>query len=1144
MRLNGKSFKIYSIDSVSTIEARIAAIFYSSPRWLVFQHRPSSVAEYEKENVIVSDYLRTNVLYKDTLNLPAEPYPPGVTTAQIQDLFIGSNNLLASADDRRRQVLFYVTKNLHKDVEIIWGDRFKTIGAVNREIEDNQKAVDKFERIAADFESVSAVPFTPVEIDHTQFTIDFGPYEGSLLSLFDTLITSRFVPYASVSDGNVNLFKIHSGFKIDLDWLNLDLNNVLLLKVKADLDGAKPLQMVFKSYTNAAFIVQDSRLIATMDVNVGPRYVDKKSFITRVTDAFGDTFKIHSERGNQIVVYYTMPNQCLDSYIFSELAMNDPIFNSLIAIDEFIRPSKLLPSVYVHRLGSTTTVSMTVKQTRKQNEYGMKNIGEWYVRCRLKSEREDELGSFQKLIGKLMTYYNMKYDKILEYYKKYIPSFQPQLCSSLAIPKRTYVAKGLRAIAPEIFYPTYTRKCANPPVVVDTNYEGDTMLFPIKGETVNGTIVQPRTYGCVEQSHPFVGLRRNDLGNKTTFPFVPCCFRLDQKNKQGSLYRSYYYGERETALFRQTQETEAYKRRVLHPGETETLPENITRLFSALEPNPNIVYMRNGVTHTRLASIEAILLGRGQVSYKKMKPSLVTMKVAQEALKLDSEIYAMAAKQEFYSSTTSEIRDMIRTVDIRPSKFIRMLETAMDCNLFIFTSTSDNPKGKLVVPDHAEFYIKFEPNRETFFLYEHYGNNDTVDYPAVELITRSEGGSFLPGDSIVKKIFKLFTRMTRTYSLHTQIVTPILPRLKVSSQLIDSFGKCRVITIDDKISMITTPLPPFAAPASEKIIRAPLRVVTAFITELECRVKWQKRGEINVVLGNVECTILTTPDVILPDVIFNHSDNDFDDLDSPNITTEFGESKRTASVLLQYVLKATASLLPIDITNVDEKLDSLNIVINPKVQYKIESDRFDSNPSFYSNGIHVPSEDVRKQLLFTARIYALYRPEKLKSYVDKEIIDNYYTNVRDFIDTPAAIILKGKDAMANLTKTYDSADKKIYTSVQPQSLKPYFLKNDHFGNHVYLAVPVSSLLNANSTVVAWTDYGYYDKENVKQTNSRPEVYQVQNDQEIELISGSDGKYNGCVMAYKSSGAPPKRGRKKVGSIENVKESKYVALLLV
>lgn len=1119
MRLNGKYFEIYAIDTVSSIEKRIASRFRSLPKWLIYEKKPSSVSEYKESDVRAIDYLRTRVLNQSTLIVPSD-FPSTVNLETVQNLFIGTNTTLS--DDRNRSLLLYTIKNLYKDAESIWRDRNKSLGISEKEIKINLSESDKFQRVAENFEKIPEISFGNYEIFFRQFTLNLGKNISNLSVLFDRLVTSNFIPYAALARyDNKTLYKFRNGFEINPDWLNEELTDVLVLKINSCVGDKK------RIYTNAAFAIQDDILYVTINLKVGSKFVDKSFTIKKILESFRSlNLKVESESDNRIVAYYDIPNQCFDPYVLAELTLNDPMFNSVIAIDEFLRPSKISSSIYLHRLETSFTLNMITKER-------ITTINEWYIRCRISVDSIEDVIPFQIIIGKLMTLYNINSDKIIREYKRYIPSFVPHSCivSKKKLSKPTTTKSGLRSLAPEIFFPTYTRKCANPPEIVNDDYESNVtnfMDFPIKGEIVNGKIVKTRRYACLENSHPFIGLRKNDLENRDIFPIVPCCFRKDQKYKPGSRYRDYYFGEEKPNVLRRNQQTESYKRRILDPGETESLPENLDKLFDIFDPE--IKYVRKGVNYTLLSSIEAILLGKGQITYRGMRKSTLRNKVTKIADKLNSEEYAVAAKQELYDYEISDIINEIRTSDLRPSKFVRALELALDCNIFVFTSSDEDIGGSLLIPNHSSFYIKYRPNRETFLLYEHYGTDNDVRYPAVELITRVNENGFYPGDVVIKKLFDdVFRKLTQTF--YYSINVPIFPpSLNVTSQLIDSKGKCRSIAIKKEygtLFMVTPPLPPFAAVIAKNIYRSnDLNVVNKFLNEW--KPIWRRKGEIGVVVGNVECALLVTENIT-----DSNENNLYDDLDVPNAIINIGSTRKFSNILLQYVLKYAVNLLPIDKTNADEKLATIPFAANESAKYKLESDRFDSNPSFVddSGSIIVSSDEIIKRLLFQTRMYALYKPEKILNLKNKDYIEDFYANTRDFIDDPVSIVVNGVESMKNVTRTYLNADYQVFSTIQ-RGTKPYFFRNKLISNvNIYLALISDSFENANDKVSSWTKYGYYDETIVTKTTDRPEVYGIVNENDIELLSGSDKEYEGCVLVFKIN-------------VNDIIENKFVALLKI
>lgn len=1106
MQLNDQTFTTYVSDTVQTIEERIAFELKTLPEWLMFQSpRPTSVDQYIKSNLNVIDYLRF-VLNQTHLDLPKHPYPRDVTEKQVHDLFIATNVILESSSDRQRQLLFHTIKGSYRDVELIWMDRTSIIGQFKKALRNNENLVTNTIEKFIEFDNIVPYQFNNYSLDYIQFTLNLGNFNEDLLSLFNSIVSSRYVPYAVVTSNSKTLYKIHVGFKVNPEWLEFEADEVILLKVNCEIDGLRPLQDKYGAYSNVAFAVHDNQLYVTMDVNIGHRNVDKTKFIDRVLSAFSNKLIPQSEKDNKIVSVYVIPHQCIDQYIFADIAMNNELVSLIISINEFIKPSKISSTIYCHIAGGTNTASLVLKQTKKPNEHGMDDSGEWYVKVRLKVNDTSDIIVIQNIIGRIFSIYNANYDDTVDEYRKYIPTWSPQSC--LVAPKKKLAgAKGLRAIAPEVFYPTYSRKCANQPEVINSASDANgsqTMTFPIHGEVVNDIPVKPRIYTCLETSHPYIGLRRNELGNKNIFESLPCCFKRDQVNKQGSLYRKYFFGEKQTTTARQLQDTEAYKRRILLPGETETLPANITKLFSILESDPTVTYVRNGITRSKLSSIEAILYGRGQVAYKKMRLTTIINKVHAHWKKMYSEEYAMAARQELYEMDINDIREEIKTLDLRPSKFVHALETCMDCNIFIFTSSNDNIDGSLLVPNHLVFYSKFNPNRETFFLYELY--DPAEEYPAVELITKFNGStSFFPGDEIVKKIFHVFNRQTKTSIPH--ITIPKFPRLNVIGQVVDHNGKCRVVNININnvvLTMITDPLPPFAAVQLTKIYR-----ISSHSLPRLGKVKWQRNGEVGLVLGNINCVVLTTLDEKpLENVPFNTEPNKYINLDSSSILEKFDTTKRTANVLLQYTLKYLSEYKSLDLLSFAKDV----IEIRPDVNYSIISSNFASNPTFHSNGkVFVSSIEALKRLLYVVRISLLNDPNILNTYRGKTHINNFYSTLNVFSKHYSTIFLEGTEAVRNLIKLDDYNINKLYSQIQINN-NHYYFKNNVLSDDIYLIIAVDNLNIANDTVDSWTRLGYLTTP--ESSNSRPAIYNYINQEEINLVSGSDKMYDGIVIAYR------------------------------
>jgi hypothetical protein len=272
-------------------------------------------------------------------------------------------------------------------------------------------------------------------------------------------------------------------------------------------------------------------------------------------------------------------------------------------------------------------------------------------------------------------------------------------------------------------------------------------------------------------------------------------------------------------------------------------------------------------------------------------------------------------------------------------------------------------------------------------------------------------------------------------------------------------------------------------------------------------------------LGNINCVVLTIlNDKPLQNVPLNKEPSKYVNLESSSILEKFDNSKRIANVLFQYALKYLSDYNSQDLVSFAKD----TIDITPTVNYNIISSNFASNPSFHSNGkIHVSSLEALKRLMYVVRISILNDPNILKTYKDKTHITNFYSTLNVFSKNYSTIFLEGTDAVKNLIKLSDYNINKLYSQLQVNN-NQYYFKNEILSDDIYLILSATDLYTANDIIDSWTQLGYltapdHNTSNRSASNRitiRPEIYNYVNQDEINLISGSDNVYNGVVIAYR------------------------------
>ena len=91
----------------------------------------------------------------------------------------------------------------------------------------------------------------------------------------------------------------------------------------------------------------------------------------------------------------------------------------------------------------------------------------------------------------------------------------------------------------------YPQKCLDKPTIIsddeveDAEQQGKiVMRYPKEDEGF-----PQRNYICNNPVAKFPGLRENPLSNKYLVPFLPCCYKKNQTDKKGSVFRHYFYEE-------------------------------------------------------------------------------------------------------------------------------------------------------------------------------------------------------------------------------------------------------------------------------------------------------------------------------------------------------------------------------------------------------------------------------------------------------------------------------------------------------------------------------------------------------------------------------------------------------------------------
>jgi hypothetical protein len=480
---------------------------------------------------------------------------------------------------------------------------------------------------------------------------------------------------------------------------------------------------------------------------------------------------------------YFFVGYTLDRYIFPEFVMNNAAVSEQISLGEFTVPSRTGPTrVYFPSRKVTATIApktVTAGTSDYTHLSSLASSGDRYIRLFVSRAATDaDAAVFANTMSRVLNAYIGDYDALYRIYKTHIPNFvhtklEPQ-----------FTAPTGCGLDTSLFVANYSRVCPHIPSPSPDNAgrdDGSAIEFP-KGSG--------KWYVCTDPVYKYPGVRENTLANSQVYPYIPCCFKTDQRTKPK--FRKYYMEDGEQTLQIRLITTD----KLLAPDFFGVLPPLVNELFLSFDPEN--VYVRYGVSSTPQSFLDCISLATGRRVTRARIPSLVNIAVC---------------AQENPGLLVSEIEQSVKHADtyFSPRHYVRLLEEVFGVNIYIFD------KDGIVVPNHVYGYYRYtRQERPTIVVYEH------LAAQRCELVSRwyqdtDEYSHIQPYE------FTQFLESVLNDSVHTWIGgVPLHPIPqpaffdKCVAQYIDMYGKTRGLKFEGEAYVNTTPLPPLNLPLTHK----------------------------------------------------------------------------------------------------------------------------------------------------------------------------------------------------------------------------------------------------------------------------------------------------------------------------------------
>ena len=1175
VQINGKFvLPIYNLDTQQSAIQRIASKLKTIPKYLYFPDGKPTINDLSQEETNINvidllsqikskrygiDFVRLYNSLKDKieengLELRQDVLIPFIVYREVDEEFVDFM-MLQLALDLEKSNIFSEDKDL--DVSKIWNDRkiYKT--DIERSIEYIRKKSEEQETKFKQFSDISeSFPYTKFELERTTFQFELDIKHITLMEIFNHIELNSLVPFASVN----NIYKIIKDFIPSPDWKE-SLDDAIIIQVlqKQDVSGSK-----YTDYTNALLTLDGEPgkeiVVVGMKLFTSRQYLSRERMIERFTNiikGLGD-IRIKNLTETKVNGVFYFPKLALNKYVLSDMIMNNPLFSSMMSVNESSKATKKKDSVYIHfynpNIGHLTANIM--EKTSIQNDPDLigKNIftdfalGSQYIRVRVSSaESFEAIQKFQDTFSKLLVIYTKNYNNIVNIYREYIPDFA--IRQAPVIPEiRTL---RLKDIAPEVFVEKYTTKCPHPPEIVNDDEAEELvksgkkiMRYPMSEE--EGFL--PRNYVCKDKKFPFPGLKKNTLSNKDLVPYIPCCYVKDHDViGKNNAYRRYFYGDTVPTTKENKQQQLITTNKFVGKDKFGTLPESIKKIFDTIDYDENYTYLRKGVLNSKNSFIDCVIEGVGGKSINSSDKSINTRK----QLSNDPR-YAVLCRQQMYDFNIKEIQEILKQTDVylNPLFFVNLFQEVYKCNIYVFSrKKNDNVNAELILPRHLQSLYINKNNYKSIFIYEHWGSKaDAATYPRCELIVRWETGKKgedtvfynFDKDSYVTQGTKiLYNKLRSAYALNTEIPEIDFPLLKndygvkFTEQGIDSYGKTRMIRFQYKNEIGTiflSPVPPFYLTEIKNWTATKIKRDSAIEFMAKTGITLTKQSisnniikELHGFLGNVNLSIPIYDSQPINGVPTTDIDIGYS-ADKISILDNYNTYKKLARYMTEYTYWLFSKYLnENNIVNISteeiEKFVQEKIRINSSFSYGFVGKTFSMENGLMEDGkLVVKSTESLKRLIYTLRLFTRRYKQKLLDYHNRKVIENYYVDITDFDQHQFQVILQGDESVDKWIR-----EKKIkynlYNQVQISYSFPYFFQNVLIGSDIYLAQNTSTIEKAISISQTWQQFGYNSDPNYLVSSYEQPTYTLYryiNAEDITpyIIQGMETRFDIRILGYK------------------------------
>lgn len=901
-----------------------------------------------------------------------------------------------------------------------------------------------------------------------------------LLEMFDSIQTSKEIPFVALQIGGRNLFKSYSRIPPPQIWLNgrggledFGTGDVMLMKVlsfpSSEFSENNPTQMrrIDKFYDEVIWTPDSSSVVkqnVLVDVTVRPG-MTYSQIQKRVTDSFlGVDIVFENTRTSAVKAVYYVYDLKYKRAEFVDMLLRDPLISKIFYSNEVLSTTLAKNRFYVYydpmQLRDTTSASVAFLPS------GSKSTDLKVRIARAKSE--GEISAFNSLFLSVLKMYEENLGKITKLYEKFIP---PNMRIKEKIKKgkedeelRNIVS--LRRAQPELFSKKYSKQCT---AAVSILTKKQVRTLKRKGQE-NRVLEYPEGsgmfFGCNSKKHKnhiYPGLRFNVRPFSEKYEFVPCCYtepaERPRKHPQGCSERIFGSDKKE-----------------LPDNTCGYVPNALERFFDVtMQSETPTTILRHSVDLAPDSILYCIEMARNDEFFHTIEENERTEKIKQVRKKLaNMESYTLARQELYNFKTRGEISELLKTTTFLDSSlFIRILEKFYGINIVVFELGKDRTIS-FEIPKHAKSYLSpfFDPTKKTLVLLRVPWRD--MPYPAqyeilfalpkedAERINkktkqgRKKAGEAKPKNLVQRKSFtfkdpefigKLYEAFYATNKVYSVFIgrkgldkfrispTDVRENKILSSakkQYIDSFGKCRILFFGRNLCLFVSPLPPLDIPESgNEISRVKVEVALEFSKQFGLTLVSQEFDEYGKVSGlhfkdpEREFSLCFIP---------VHQEAPLKEIPkSKKITLAIGNSslalyqakRAVASRLVEYSVRLSGIL--------GRFLDENDFFVDRN--FDVFQARTEHSSLLQNSKIRIPSPALIPKLLYASKS-AIQNSAFIKVQTEQ------YRSVSDFRILPNTTVFLNESSLINWVKNYEASESTITIKNMEDvdSTLPYFKK--------------------------------------------------------------------------------------------------------